>query len=706
MTEARKKPDLRAARAQRGPTRINEWVLHPDLGVLRSDSAEVRLNPKSLHVLLVLLDAGDKGVSRDHLLDEVWGENYPSDNVISRAMADLRAAFGEKAGEQKYIRTLPKYGYQFVATHAAADTAEPRPVPEQRATHLRRYRHHYLLGAVLLVVVFLLPKVLKTPQAPETAAIVLSGSRPLTSAPGLEHQPRIVPGTDWVVHAVMRRDRDDWDLFRVSTIDGALQPVAVTPNVHEHGPAISPLGDELAYVRLGPEGCDVVIQSIALGVPEPIATCTQKFPTLVDWSPVNNQLAFTIAQRDEPDSRRRIYTVDRNSGESRRMTDAVSPTGTDFYPRYSPSGDRIAFLRGEPQPDHRTTLWMVDVESGIETRLTDIPAQLGGMAWISESRLLFSESVAGPMRGKIIDVTSGISFPLESPEFMHPEYAAGKGMLVTAEPRSDQDLVLLDKTGTTRSIGQSTSDDHHGSLSPDEKWIAFVSRRSGFDELWLAATEGDAVRRLTRFDGAAVRYPDWHPAGQRILITAQSDIGERLYVVDIVSGAATLIDTEFDVTTPRWQPDGNSWVAGCHADSTWQICIGDTSVRQFFAEGFYRPRPSGDSIYVVNDAGVLFEISEKGTPPRPVWSGLPARGRYGWIVEDGTLYFLAGGIVGNAGRLMTRDLESGELQTLYQGNLPVADATLSVGRQTGDVLLTVFLTSSDDLVVYDTVSFD
>ena len=91
MNQPVKRPDLKAARDRRGATRIGDWVLHPDLGILRNDSGEVRLNAKTLHVLLVLLDAGDKGVSRTSLLDQVWGESYPTDTVISRAMADLRA---------------------------------------------------------------------------------------------------------------------------------------------------------------------------------------------------------------------------------------------------------------------------------------------------------------------------------------------------------------------------------------------------------------------------------------------------------------------------------------------------------------------------------------------------------------------------------------------------------------------------------------
>ena len=102
---------------ERGAVRVGEWVLYPDLGMLWKTGKEVRLHPKALHTLLVLVDAGDRGVSRDTLLERVWGSGYPSDYVVSRAIADLRAAFGEKAGEQRYIRTLPKYGYQVTGDH-------------------------------------------------------------------------------------------------------------------------------------------------------------------------------------------------------------------------------------------------------------------------------------------------------------------------------------------------------------------------------------------------------------------------------------------------------------------------------------------------------------------------------------------------------------------------------------------------------------
>jgi hypothetical protein len=173
--------------------------------------------------------------------------------------------------------------------------------------------------------------------------------------------------------------------------------------------------------------------------------------------------------------------------------------------------------------------------------------------------------------------------------------------------------------------------------------------------------------------------------------------------VDVVSGSATPVATDFaDITMPRWLPDGKRWVAGCRNTDGWGICLGNADTVERVADGYYRPRPSGDNrVSVVDSAGTLFSLSLDDGSSSELWDGLPGNGRYGWVVDDKRLYFLAGGEPGNAGRLMRRDLESGEIDTLYSGPMPVADTNLSIGKQTGAVLFTLFADSSDDLVVYE-----
>ena len=669
---------------------MGDWILHADLGVLRRDSEEQRLTAKALHVLLVLIDAGGSAVSRDELLDAVWGASYPTDAVVSRAIADLRSAFGEAAGDQAYLRTVPKFGYQLVATGEAAEQpAKPNRWP--------------MLAAVLALAVVAWWFWPATDSIVQSGQLRLPVARPLTADPGLEHQPRMVAGGDWIVYAALRPDQGDWDLFRISTKDGSSQAVAAIPGVNEHGPAASPAGDEVAYARLTGTGCEVVVQSIAFGVPEAVADCTSKFPTLVDWSPDGDWLAYTNLEADDPQGHRRLYQVNLDSGAQRQLSDAVSPTGSDFYPRYSPSGSRVAFLRGEPQPDHRASLWIVNVDSGDERRLTQQPAQLGGMTWIDDDTLLYASNDAGHFETRRLTISTGSVSPVAGPDLVHPEYDRATGMLIAASRRSERDLAVIEEDGAVRPIASSTSDDHHGVFSPSGDFVAFISRRSGYDELWIADMNSSAVRRLTRFDGTTIRYPSWHPAGQRILFTVQTEQGERLHIVDIVSGAIQQTGPDsVDATTPNWLPDGAGWAYGCRDAESWGICVGGTGQDRRIASGFYRPTPvDGNFAAVVDNAGILYRMSLQDGSVEPIWDGLPGSGRLGWVTHGQSIIYSAPAAASNSGRIIRRSLVDGDEAVTFEGPMPLADTTLSADSSGGRILFTRYQAASDDLVSFD-----
>jgi Tol biopolymer transport system component/DNA-binding winged helix-turn-helix (wHTH) protein len=699
VSNPKSRPDAAAARSDREPVQVGDWLLRPDLAVLRRGDEEIRLGAKAIHVLLVLIDAGEAGVARDTLLDKVWGESYPSDAVVSRAIADLRSAFGEKAGEQAYIRTLPKFGYQLVASCGPPTTKHTSPKSNVR-------RRPLVVGAAIAVAMLIaVVWSQQQPAAPDEGStlIRLPLPRPLTSAPGLEHQPRIAPNGDWVVYAALRPEQSDWDLFRVAVADGVSQVVAASPGVHEHGPAISPDGDEVAYVRLYDAQCEVVTQSITLGVPKKIAACTTKFPTTVDWSPDGKSIAYTGLESADASGLRRLYIVNRFDGEQRLLSSAVSPTGSDYYPRFSPSGSKVAFLRGEPQPDHRASLWLVDVETGAETRLTAQPSQLGGMAWLDEATLVYAYSDGGQFENRRRDLSTGIETRFEQSDLVHPDYHAESNLLVAASRRSERDLVLLHDKGVTSSVASSTSDDHHGALSGNGSLVAFISRRSGYDELWIFDTRTSATRRLTRFDGATVRYPDWHPDDQRILFTVQTEAGERLFEVDVVSGSLSQIgDATQEATTPRWFSDGERWAYECLDEKGWGICIGAAGGKRRIADAYFRPTPLDDeTIAVVDSAGVLYRMNIATGSTDEIFGGLPSNGRYGWTIDAESLVYVTAGSAGNSGRILQRNLATGEEVELFEGSMPLADTSIRIAADSGGVLFTRFRAASDDLVIFE-----
>ena len=75
----------------------------------------VELEPKAFDVLRHLLEHADRLVTKEELLDAVWSDTFVTPNVLTRAIAQLRRALGDDAREARYIGTVARRGYRFIA---------------------------------------------------------------------------------------------------------------------------------------------------------------------------------------------------------------------------------------------------------------------------------------------------------------------------------------------------------------------------------------------------------------------------------------------------------------------------------------------------------------------------------------------------------------------------------------------------------------
>jgi DNA-binding winged helix-turn-helix (wHTH) protein/TolB-like protein len=82
---------------------------------LSSGGTAMPLTAKAFETLLVLLASRGELVSKGDLLDAVWQDTAVEENNLTQQIATLRRAFGERAGEHRFIVTVPGRGYSFVA---------------------------------------------------------------------------------------------------------------------------------------------------------------------------------------------------------------------------------------------------------------------------------------------------------------------------------------------------------------------------------------------------------------------------------------------------------------------------------------------------------------------------------------------------------------------------------------------------------------
>jgi DNA-binding response OmpR family regulator len=79
------------------------------------DGAELPLTPKSIMLLEYMMTHPDELVSRDRLLDVVWGWDYPvGTRAVDTRVAELRRALSDDPGQPRFIETIPGQGYRFV----------------------------------------------------------------------------------------------------------------------------------------------------------------------------------------------------------------------------------------------------------------------------------------------------------------------------------------------------------------------------------------------------------------------------------------------------------------------------------------------------------------------------------------------------------------------------------------------------------------
>ena len=122
------------------PLRIGDWCVNPTYGQISRGDEVVRLEARTLRLLLCLAQRAGEVVSIDDLLDEVWSGVVVTPDSVYQAVASLRRLLGDDARQPAYIATVPRLGYRMVATvgpwvdESIAPSTPAPPLPHEART--------------------------------------------------------------------------------------------------------------------------------------------------------------------------------------------------------------------------------------------------------------------------------------------------------------------------------------------------------------------------------------------------------------------------------------------------------------------------------------------------------------------------------------------------------------------------------------------
>jgi DNA-binding winged helix-turn-helix (wHTH) protein/TolB-like protein len=143
-----------------------------DSGELRRNGRAVSIEPQPAKALALLLSKAGDIVTREELRDAVWGADthVDFDRGIAYCMSQIRSALGDLAENPRFVQTIPKRGFKFVAPVAAPEAAyDIRP-----AETFNKWITIPLVLALLAVAVGLAVETFRTPPIQERAVIAIS----------------------------------------------------------------------------------------------------------------------------------------------------------------------------------------------------------------------------------------------------------------------------------------------------------------------------------------------------------------------------------------------------------------------------------------------------------------------------------------------------------------------------------------------------
>src|SRR5882672_12800333 len=111
--------------------RFGHFALDSRKRTLTRDDSPVSLTPKAFDVLLFLVQNPNRLVTKEELLQAVWGDTFVEEGNLTQYISHLRKALGDHPEDTRLIVTIARKGYQFTANVSvaeAADTAQQAPV--------------------------------------------------------------------------------------------------------------------------------------------------------------------------------------------------------------------------------------------------------------------------------------------------------------------------------------------------------------------------------------------------------------------------------------------------------------------------------------------------------------------------------------------------------------------------------------------------
>ena len=617
------------------------FELNRHTGELRKHGVKLKLQDQPFQILILLLEHPGEVVTRSDIQKRLWPENtyVDFDNAINSAIRKLRDALGDNPENPRFVETLARRGYRFIAPLlrpiTPIETAQPLPTVPRELMRRGRWWIICALSAILFAAGIGSRWWLRSNQASPDAPFP---AVPLTGNEGYEAFPTFSPEGSRVAYSWEESGAQTQNIY--IKLIGQGDPIRLTSKpAGDFAPAWSPDGRSIAFLRARGTSHAIVVVIPSLGGQEREVTeisfggkqmlghwrSYEVPPPFLAWS-LDGRWLLSLEQK-APHETVSIVRISLETGSKRTLTFPSIRTPGDGSLAMSPDGKTLAFTRtlGLFERDIYTFSLSEDVlPQGEPKRVTFDNKEIYGLAWTADGRSLVFSSKRGGRRElwRISAIAPGQPFRLTAAGDDPGDVAIalqGRHLVYSHGMGNDHIWRMAlngNKGGQAHTLISSTRIDGHSHYSPDGQRIAFESNRSGYDEIWVSQADGSHAVQLTAFHAWA-GSPRWSRDGQKIAFDGNAAGNWDIYVISSQGGRPIRLTTsEANEFRPSWSHDGE-WI---------YYCSTRTRQRQIWKI----PATGGAEVQVTKEGGAVAFESADGqdlyyTKQQELWK-MPVRG--------------------------------------------------------------------------------
>jgi len=535
---------------------------------------------------------------------------------------------------------------------------------------------------------------------------------PLTPGRDIETDPAVSPDGKMLAYVTRKTGAPHFQIFLrpFKAIDQIGSPLD-TGSGDALRPAWSPDGRTLAFLHCGIGSCDIETVPATGGMPRsirvlPRTTFRDDQPYYMNrearpiWTPDGKSLIFPYGDQDT--DREALVQHQLATGVEHVLTSGKK-SDEEGAAALSPDGTTMAFIRVNLNTADVMTLNLRTLQQAVLVSHWDV--HTSGMAWSPDGRgvVLSRQHDARwqpwwvPLHGQPRPLSVNL------PVALNPIFATDGHTLMVTSVNRIQNIVMVNEgapTSAPQVLFRTTQRDIGAKFSPDGSRIAFLSDRSGRNELWVATVGAPTAASFTsqptqlthNLPASATITFSWSPDEKSLLVGLHSDLG-TMALVDAGTGNWSLLKVKglekSLLYCPIWSADGRWIYASASGDRSgiFRIALDGHVPPEPLVEGpTYDLQVDGDR-YLYFDSWIgngISRISLAAQPVgvKPVVEPIPELATVlasrKWVIVGGALYYLD--IHDEERRLRRFDLQTHTLTAVTGGlpNIAFAAPTLSV----------------------------